>query len=134
MTSTDEETLRIFEPKIIRRIYGYKKVGNDEQVALIYFEIVELLEREDIVKVIRSMRARWFRHVLRREDKGMPKKIMKQKLEENRPKERLKATWEEQVIKDISHKHSNRRLEDIDNRQKKWKKIANIAKMHNNLS
>lgn len=52
---------------IIRRTDGHKKIGIDEQRPLMNFETAELLEGEDMVRVIKLMKIPWYGHVLRRE-------------------------------------------------------------------
>lgn len=56
----EEEKLTIFERKIVRRIYGHKKVENDKLRPPMNFEMAELLEGEDIVKLIKLMRIRLY--------------------------------------------------------------------------
>lgn len=57
MTKKDDKKLRIFERKIIRRIYGHKQFGNDEQNPLINnYEIAESLGGQDILKLVKSMK------------------------------------------------------------------------------
>jgi hypothetical protein len=68
MKKEDENILRRFEGKIIRRIYGPGRhrmewrTRNNE-------EIDNILRKEDIVRFVKARRISWIGHVERMEDK-----------------------------------------------------------------
>jgi hypothetical protein len=83
MTSEEMNGLRIFERKIVRRIYGPINEGKSWRIRTSK-EIEDILEGTDIVKFIKSLRLRWCGHIERMNNKRMLKKIMKTKMEGTR--------------------------------------------------
>jgi len=79
LTKSDENLLRIFEKKILRRIWGLVQEGgiwrirNNE-------ELNRSINREDTVKFIKSQRIRWLGHVKRMEVGVVPRKMMEGRL------------------------------------------------------
>jgi len=75
LTKADENLLRIFERKILRKIYGpiqeedTWRIRNNE-------ELNRSVDGEDIVKFIKAQRIRWLGHVKRMEVGAMPRKMM----------------------------------------------------------
>jgi hypothetical protein len=83
--------LKIFERKIIRKIYGPVMENNPWRIRY-NEEISKLLKGEDIVRFIKSQRIKWLGHVERMEDNAMPKRMSK-----GRPRMR----WLEEVENDL---------------------------------
>jgi hypothetical protein len=79
LTVTEENALRMFERKIIRRIYG-PVMGNNLWRIRYNEELNILLKGENIVKFIKSQRIRWLGQVERMEDNAMPKGMLKRRL------------------------------------------------------
>jgi hypothetical protein len=79
LTKSEENLLRIFERKILRKIYGLIKEGdiwktrNNE-------ELNRSINGEDIVKFIKDQRIRWLGRVKRMEEGAMPRKMMEGRL------------------------------------------------------
>lgn len=132
LTLRQEEQLKIFERKIIRKIYGGKKINEEQYRRLTNDEIDKILEGENIVRTIKSLRIKWYGHVCRREDSSVIKKIMKWKPQEGRPRGRPKLRWEDQVIKDIKTMKIQGWREKLKHRDE-WRRIGDQAKKHNNL-
>jgi hypothetical protein len=65
--------LRIFERKIVRRIYGPINEGESWRIRTDK-EIEDILEGADIVKFIKYLRLRWCGHIERMNNKIMSKK------------------------------------------------------------
>jgi hypothetical protein len=70
--------MRMFERKIIRKIYGSVMENNIWRIRY-NEEINTLLKGEDIVRFVKSQRIRWLGHVERMEDNAMPKRMLKRK-------------------------------------------------------
>jgi hypothetical protein len=79
LTITEENILRMFERKIIRKIYGPVMENNVWRIRY-NEEINTLLKGEDIVRLIKSQRIKWLGHVERMEDNTMPKRMLKGRL------------------------------------------------------
>jgi hypothetical protein len=67
LTVTEENILRMFERKIIRKIYGAVMENNRWRIRH-NEEINTLLKGEDVVRFIKSQRIRWLGHEKRMED------------------------------------------------------------------
>ena len=72
LTTRDEQYLRIFEHKILRKIFG--PVQNEDGCWRIRMnhELNELIENTDIVRFIKSRRIAWLGHVMRMDEKRTP--------------------------------------------------------------
>jgi len=79
------------------------------------------LELHDIISELQQNRLRWYRHVLRKEDKAWVKKCMEYEVEGARPRGRPKKTWREIVEKDCQARGLNR--EDAMDRTRWMKQI-----------
>jgi hypothetical protein len=73
ITSKEMNALRIFERKIVRRIYGPINEGESWRIGT-NKEIEDILEGADIVKFIKSLRLRWCEHIEMMNNERMPKK------------------------------------------------------------
>lgn len=131
LSKNNEEQLKIFERKVMRKILGPKKIG-EELRSRWNQEILEDLEGEDIVKFIKSQRMRWYGHVFRSEDKNIIKSLTKWKPTYSRRKGRPKNTWREDVEKDLRTIGISNWQQKINNRAE-WRTIANLAKTHDKL-
>src|ERR1700743_1048580 len=68
MTQTDEQTLLVFERRILRTIFGGIQIENNWRRRFNH-ELYELYAEPDMVKYIKINRLRWFGHVLRMDEK-----------------------------------------------------------------
>jgi hypothetical protein len=87
VTSEEMNALRIFERKIVRKIYGHINEGGSWRIRT-NKEIEDILEGADIVKFIKYLRLRWCGHIERMNNERMPKKIMATKMEGTRKRGR----------------------------------------------
>ena len=75
-TLRKECRLRVFENRILRRIFGPKRDENDEWRRLHNEELHSLYRSPNIAKVIKSRRLRWADHVARMEEVRIAFKIL----------------------------------------------------------
>jgi hypothetical protein len=70
LTKADEEKLRTFERRILRKIMALhvKMVSGEDELCSLYTDI-------DIVRVIKVARIRWLGHLVRMEENSPCKKI-----------------------------------------------------------
>jgi hypothetical protein len=74
LTKCDENKLRIFERKILRKIYGSTNDNGTWRIKYNH-ELYQLYEEPDIVKVVKVGRLRWLRHLFRSEDMNPCRKL-----------------------------------------------------------
>jgi hypothetical protein len=68
LTSREEHRLRVFENRVLRRIFGPKREEDGSWIKLHNDEIHSLYSSPNIVRVIKSRRMRWAGHVVRMEE------------------------------------------------------------------
>jgi hypothetical protein len=91
LTKSDKNLLRIFERKILRKMYGPVqerdtwRIRNNE-------ELNRFIQGEDIVKFIKVQRIRWLGHVKRMEAGAMPRRMREG---------RLRLRWMDDVVADL---------------------------------
>jgi hypothetical protein len=72
-------TLRIFERRILRKIFGpMQNVDRSWRIRMNY-ELINLIGNADIVRLIKSRRIAWFGHVMRMDGKRTPKRMLQWK-------------------------------------------------------
>ena len=76
LTLREECRLRVFENRILRRIFGSKKEENGDWRRLHNEELHSLYRSRNIVTVIKSKRLRWAEHVARKEEDRSAFKIV----------------------------------------------------------
>jgi GTP1/Obg family GTP-binding protein len=123
--------LRIFERKIIRKIYGPVMENNSWRIRCDE-EISKLLKGEDIVRFIKSQRIRGLGHVERMEDNAMPKRVLKGRLYSKRRKGRPRMRCLEEVENDLKRMKVTGWKEKMRNREQ-WKLVVKEAKAHPGL-
>ena len=85
LTLREELRLKVFENRILRRIFGPKRDENGECRKLHNEELHGLYRSPNIVKVINSRRLRWAGHVARMEESKSAFKILTGKPTGKRP-------------------------------------------------
>ena len=85
LTLREEYRLRVFESRIVRRVFGPKGILNGEWRRLHNEELNSLYRAPNIVRVIKSRRLRWAGHVARMEEGRRALEILTGKPTEKRP-------------------------------------------------
>ena len=68
LTLKEEKRLRVFENRILRRVFGHKRDGNGEWRRLHHEELYSLYHSPNIVGVFKSIRLKWAGYVARMEE------------------------------------------------------------------
>jgi hypothetical protein len=69
LTNRDEEYLRIFECRILRKIFGPLQNEDGFWRIRMNHELNDLIKNADIVRFVKSKRMAWLGHVVRMEEK-----------------------------------------------------------------
>ena len=101
LTLREGSRLRVFENRILRRIFGPKRDENVEWRRLHNEELHSLYRSHNIVMVIKSRRLRWAGHVARMEECRSAFKIVISKPTGNRPLGRPRRRWEDNIRMDL---------------------------------
>ena len=102
LTLREERRLKVFENRVLRRIFGPKRDEvTGEWRKLHYEELNDLYYSHNIVWVIKSRRMRWVGHVeLMGESKGLYR-VLVGKPEGKRPLGRPRRRWEDNIKMDL---------------------------------
>jgi hypothetical protein len=96
-TLREEHRLRVFENRVLRRIFGPKREEDESWRKLHNDELHNLYSSPNIVMVIKSRRMRWAGHVARmREGRGVYR-ILVGRPEGKRPLGRPRRRWEDNI-------------------------------------
>jgi hypothetical protein len=100
LTKSDENLLRIFERKILWKIYGPIQEGDTWRIRNSE-ELNRSVKGEEIVRFIKAQRIRWLGHVKRMEGGAMTRKMMEGRLFIGRRKGRPHLRWMDDVVADL---------------------------------
>jgi len=99
----DERRLRVFENRVLRRIFGPKKDEVTVQWSKLHNEeLNDLYSSPNIVRVIKSRRMRWAGHVARRGKRRGVYRVFVEKPEEKIPLGRPRRRWEDNIKMDLT--------------------------------
>ena len=102
LTLREERRLKVFENRVLRRIFGPKRDEvTGEWRKLHNEEFNDLYSSPNIVRVIKSRRMRWARHVARMEERRGEYRVLVGKPEGKRPLERPMSRWEGNIKMDL---------------------------------
>ena len=102
ITLREERKLRVFDNKVLRRIFGLRRdeVTGDWR-RLHNEELNDLYTSPNIVRVIKSRRMRWAGHVARMGEERGVYRVMVGKPEGKRPLRRPRRRWVDNIRKDL---------------------------------
>jgi hypothetical protein len=97
----EEHRLRVFENRVLRKIFGPKREEDGSWRKLHNDELHSPYSSPNIVRVIKSRRMRWAGHVARmREGRGIYR-VLVGRPEGTRPLERPRRRWEDNIKMDV---------------------------------
>jgi hypothetical protein len=101
--SREEHRLRVFENRVLRRIFGSKRDEvTGEWSKLHSGELHNLYSSPDIIRQIKSRRMRWAGHVARRGEGRNLYRVLVGKPEGRRPLGRPTRRWEDGIKMDLT--------------------------------
>ena len=94
--------MRVFENRVLRRVFGSKRDDvTGEWRKLHNEELRELYSLPNIVRVVKSRRMRWAGHVTRMGEERDVHRVLVGKLEGKRPLGRPRCRWEDNITMDL---------------------------------
>jgi hypothetical protein len=132
LTNRDEQHLRIFERRILRKIFGPVQNEDGSWRIRINYELNKLIENADIVRFIESRRIAWLGHVMRMDDKRTPKRILEWKPIGTRIRGRPRKRWIVDIEEDKQIMGIRWWRMQCKGRAE-WKRITEKAKTHSGL-
>jgi hypothetical protein len=97
LTLREERRLRVFENRVLRRIFGPKR----DRVTGEWRKLHNLYSSPDIIRQVKSRRMRWVGHVARMGEGRNVYKVLVRKPEGKRPLGRPMSRWENGVRMDL---------------------------------
>jgi hypothetical protein len=102
LTLREEQRLRVFENRVLRRILGPKRdEATGDWRRLHNEELNDLYSSPNIIGVIKSRRMRWAGHVARMGEKRSAHRILVRRPEGTRPLGRPRRRWEDNIEMDL---------------------------------
>ncbi|KAJ4432232.1 hypothetical protein ANN_20848 [Periplaneta americana] len=102
LTLREEQRLRVFENKVLRKIFGAKRDEvTGEWRKLHNAELHALYPSPDIIRNIKSRRLRWARHVARMGESRNAYRVVVGRPEGKRPLGRPRRRWEDNIKMDL---------------------------------
>jgi hypothetical protein len=128
----NEQQLKIFEWKILRKIFGPIQDEDGILRSRKTQELDELIRNVDIVRLIKSRRMNWVGHVMRMEGWRIPRRILVWKPVGRRIRGRPRKRWIVDVEEDFQAM-GIRGWRKLSKERTEWKKITEKAKTHSQL-
>jgi hypothetical protein len=108
LTLREEHRLRVFENRVLRRVFGRKRDEEADGSRKLHSEtLLNLYSSLNIIRMIKSRRIRWEEHVARMGRWEMRKKFWLERLRGMRPHERPGRKWDDNnkiVVREIGMK------------------------------
>jgi hypothetical protein len=98
----EERRLRVFENRVLRRIFGLRRNEvTGEWRRLHNEELIDLYSSPNIVRAIKSRRMKWAGHVARMGERRGAYRVLVGKPEGRRPLRRPRRRWEDNIKTDL---------------------------------
>jgi hypothetical protein len=97
----EEHRLRVFETRVLRKIFGPKREEDESWRKLNNDELHDLYSSPNIVRVIKSRRMRWAGHVARMGEGIGVYRVLVERPEGKRPLGRPRRRWENNIKMDL---------------------------------
>jgi hypothetical protein len=128
LTLREEQRLRVFENRVLRRIFGPK---GDEETGewrrLHNEELNDLYSSPDIIWVIKSRRMRWAGHVARMGEKRGAYRVLVGRPEGRRPLGRHRRRWEDNIKMDPQDVGSGMDWIELVQYRDRWRALVNAV-------
>jgi hypothetical protein len=98
----EERRLRVFENRVLRRVFGPKRDEVTRELRKLHNEkLSDLYSLPNIARVVKSRRMRWARHVALMGEERSVRRVLVGKPEGKRPLGRSRRRWEDNIKMDL---------------------------------
>ena len=129
LTLREERRLKVFENRVLRRIFGHKR-GEEtgEWRKLHNEELNDLYSSPNVVRVIKARRMKWVGHVVHMGERRGIYRVLVGRPEGKRPLGRRRHRWEDNMKMDL-HKVRVGGMDRIklDQDRDRWRALVNAA-------
>jgi len=132
LTDRDEQHLRIFERRILRKIFGPVQNEDGSWRIGMNYELNKLIGNADIGRFIKSRRRAWLGHVMWMDDNRTPKRILGWKPVGTGIRGRQRKRWIVDIEEDMQIIGIRRWRKEC-KETAEWKRITEKAKTHSGL-
>jgi hypothetical protein len=132
MTVTEQNRVRFFERRVLRKIYGPTLDKDGTWGIKTNEELENLIKKKNIVRFIISQRLRWVAHVIRMDTTRTVKKLTEWEPCSSRHVGRPRLRWLDQVEEDLKKMKVRNWREKCKDRRL-WNEILKQAKTHPGL-
>jgi hypothetical protein len=101
LTLREEHRLRVFENRVLKRLFGPKREEYCSWIKLYHDELKSRYSSLNIVRVIKSRRMRWAGHVACFEEGRGVYGVLVERPEDRRPLGRPRLRWEDNIKLDL---------------------------------
>jgi hypothetical protein len=101
LTFREEHRLRVFENRVLRKIFGPKRDEDGSWRKLHNDELHDLYSSPNIVRVIKSWKMRWAGHVTRMGEGRGAYRVLVGRPEGKRPLRRPRRRWDDNIKLDL---------------------------------
>ena len=101
LTLKDEQRLKVFENKVLRKIFGPKKDESTGEFRRLHNAELRSMHPVNIIEVISSRRLKWACKVVGLSNERIPKKLINAEPTGKRPRGRPKRRWEDSIKSDL---------------------------------
>jgi hypothetical protein len=131
LTLREEQRLKVFENRVLRRIFRPKRdEATGEWRRLHNEELNDLYSSPNIIRVIKSRRMRWARHVARMGEKTGAYRILVGRPEGRRPLGRPRRRWEDNIKMDLQEVEWGMDWIELAQYRDRWRGIVNAVMNH----
>lgn len=124
--------LRIFERKVLRKVYGPVRNEDDTYRIRYNHELEQLIEGRNIIRFIKAQRIRWLGHIIRMPEERAVQKILLGKPGGTRKRGRPRRKWITAVEDDLRKMGVNNYKQAALNRNR-WRDVVEKALVHQEL-
>ena len=128
LTLREERRLRVFENRVLRRVFGFKRDDvTGEWRKLHNEELRDLYFLPNIVRVVKSRRMRWAEHVARMGEGRGVHRVLVGEPEGKRPLGRPRRRWEDNIKMDIWEVGGGGDWMELVQDRDRWRALVNTA-------